>query len=221
VEGTVDERGGLPGAPLPRSFFARPADEVAADLVGKVLWRRGVGGGRLVEVEAYLAGIDPAAHGYRGVTERNRALFGPPGVLYVYRSYGIHRCVNASCLAEGLGTGVLFRALEPLGDLTVLRRNRGDDACNLPETRLASGPGNLGRALGADIGWRGLPFGEESGIFVLDDGVRPLVERTRRIGVSLARELPLRFISPDSRSLSRGPRRGSPVIEGRGEDEAG
>jgi DNA-3-methyladenine glycosylase len=209
------------GVPLPSSFFARPADDVAPDLVGKVLWRQGVGGGRLVEVEAYLPGIDPAAHGYRGLTPRNRALFGPPGVLYVYRSYGLHFCVNVSCFAEGLGTGVLFRAFEPLGDLTGIRRNRGDAVGSLPETRLASGPGNLGRALGADLGWNGVPFGEDSGIFVFDDGVRPQVERTRRIGISRARELPLRYIIPASRFLSRGPRRGSPVLEGRGEHEAG
>jgi DNA-3-methyladenine glycosylase len=203
------------------SFFARPADEVAADLVGKILWRRGVGAGRLVEVEAYLPGVDPAAHGYRGVTVRNRALFGPPGVLYVYQSYGIHRCVNVSCLAEGQGTGVLFRALEPTGELGIMRRNRGDASSALPAERLASGPGNLGRALGADLGWNALPIGEESGIFILDDGVRPQVERTRRIGISLARELPLRYIIPSSRFLSRGPRRGSPVYEGRGQHEIG
>lgn len=203
------------------SFFARPADEVAADLVGKILWRRGVGGGRLVEVEAYLPGVDPAAHGYRGVTARNRALFGPPGVLYVYQSYGIHRCVNVSCQAEGLGTGVLFRALEPMGELGILRGNRGDASSRLSEERLASGPGNLGRALGANLGWNALPIGEESGIFILDDGVRPQVERTRRIGISLARELPLRYIIPASRFLSRGPRRGSPVYEGRGQHETG
>lgn len=209
------------GVPLARAFFARRADEVAADLVGKILWRQGVGGGRLVEVEAYLAGTDPAAHGYRGVTPRNRALFGPPGVLYVYRSYGVHYCVNASCLAEGLGTGVLFRALEPMGDVTVLRHNRQDAESALPERRLAAGPGNLGQALGADLTWNHLPFGEESGIFALDDGVRPQVEKTRRIGISLAQELPLRYIIPASRFLSRGPRRGSPVFGGRGEYEAG
>ena len=209
------------GDRVPRSFFARSADVVAADLVGKVLWRRGVGGGRLVEVEAYLPGVDPAAHGYRGITARNRALFGPPGVLYVYRSYGLHYCVNVSCLAEGLGTGVLFRALEPMGDLTVLRRNRRDGTFGLAETRLASGPGNLGQALGADLTWNSLPFGGDSGIFVIDDGVRPQVERTGRIGITLARELPLRYIALGSRSLSRGPRRGIPVSEGRGEHEAG
>ena len=125
---------------------------------------RGVGGGRLVEVEAYLAGVDPAAHGYRGVTSRNRALFGPPGVLYVYRSHGIHRCVNVSCLAEGLGTGVLFRALEPLGDLTVLRRNRGDAAAHGGRGAAGIGPGEpwagIGRRARLERGslWGGIRY---------------------------------------------------------------
>ncbi len=203
-----------PGRLVPASFFARPAEEVAPGLIGLVLWRDGVGGGRLVEVEAYLPVVDPASHGHRGRTPRNAGLFGPPGTLYVYVSYGIHRCVNLVCYRDGVGTGILVRALEPLGDTSVLRRNRGDGAARLPPALLMSGPGRVGQALGAGLEWNGLPLGPASGVVLLDDGVRPPVERTARIGISRATELPLRFIVPGSRFLSRPPRRGEPVREG-------
>jgi len=199
------------GRLVPAAFFARPAEAVAEDVLGKILWREGVGGGRLVEVEAYLPEIDPASHGYRGPTPRNRRLFGPPGHVYVYRSYGVHYCVNFVCLREGSGTGVLVRALEPLGSLEQLRRNRGDAEARLPVRRLAAGPGNVGQALGLDLSWDGRRLGPESGLLLLDDGYPVAVERTPRLGISRARELMLRFIVPGSPFLSRGPRRGDPV----------
>lgn len=111
------------GSPLSASFFDRPADLVAADLVGKVLWRDDVGGGRLVEVEAYLSRNDPGCHAHRGMTPRNRAMFGPPGTVYVYMSYGVHLLLNLVCLAEGVGSAVLVRAFEPMGDPTALLAN--------------------------------------------------------------------------------------------------
>ena len=201
-----------PGRVVPPSFFARPAPEVAADLVGLLLWRDGVGGGRLVEVEAYLHEDDPACHGHRGLTPANAPLFGPPGTLYVYVSYGVHLLVNLVCYREGEGTAVLLRALEPVGDTSVLRRNRGDQTGRLAATALTSGPGRIGQALGAGLDWNGTYVGETTGILVLDDGTRPPVEQTRRIGITRAAELPLRFVVPGSRYLSRAPRHGEPRV---------
>ena len=197
---------------MPAAFFARPAQEVAADLVGTILWCDGIGGGRLVEMEAYLPVADPACHGHRGLTPRNAALFGPPGTLYVFSSYGVHLCVNLVCYREGAGTAVLVRAFAPLGNTTILRANRNDCAARLSLAALAAGPGRVGQALGASKGWNGLSLGEGSGIVVLDDGERPAVEATPRIGLSRAVDLPLRFIVPGSVFLSRAPRRGLPVI---------
>ena len=110
------------GPRLQRAFFDRPPTRVAADLIGTCLFRRLASGarlgGRIVEVEAYLGdGTDPAAHSHTGPTPRNRTMFGPPGRLYAYRSYGIHTCINVVCDAPGTGAAVLIRALEPVGDL--------------------------------------------------------------------------------------------------------
>jgi DNA-3-methyladenine glycosylase len=203
---------------------------VAADLVGKLLWRRGVGGGRLVEVEAYLPSGDPACHAFRGLTPGNAHLFGPAGIIYVYINYGIHHLLNIVCGREGEGTGVLLRALEPLEDASVLRANRligrrKDDPARPapgghrpperapvpPSTHLAAGPGRLGQALGIDLSLSGRPLGESSGLFLVDDGCRPPIERTPRIGVSGGVHLLLRYILPGSAFLSRAPRRGEPL----------
>ena len=98
-----------PGVALDDSFFARPSDLVAADLVGKILWARGLGGGRLTEVEAYLPHGDPACHAACGLTKRNAAMFGPPGTIYVFLSYGVHYLLNLVCEREGIGSAVLER----------------------------------------------------------------------------------------------------------------
>lgn len=196
------------GRVIPASFFARPADVVAPELIGKILWREGVGGGRLVEVEAYLPADDPACHAHRGMTPRNRAMFGRPGTIYVYISYGIHLLLNLVCDVEGVGAAVLVRALEPLGDVSALVQNRGLD------TRirsLVSGPGRVGQALGLDLSWNSVRLGVESGLSVLDDGSAPAVEATTRVGVGSGGNLALRYILPDSGYLSRPPRRGFPV----------
>ncbi|MCJ7796194.1 MAG: DNA-3-methyladenine glycosylase [Thermoleophilia bacterium] len=191
---------------LPQSFFGRPSDVVAPDLVGKILWREGVGGGRLVEVEAYLPTDDPASHAYRGRSPRNAAMFGPPGHLYVYLSYGVHNLVNLVCDREGVGSAVLIRAFEPMGDLKTMRVNRGDVAGRLSPRDLTSGPGRVGQALGLDRSWNRRALGRASGICVLDDGTTVDVARTTRVGISVGVELPLRYILDGSAYVSRAPR---------------
>ena len=141
------------GARLTRAFFARPAGEVARDLVGAILLHRLPDGrrvgGRLVELEAYLGdGSDPAAHSHAGPTPRNQPMFGPPGRLYAYRSYGLHTCVNVVCERAGSGAAILLRALEPLEGIPEMRRHRGMGAKS--DLEIARGPGRLAQALRED-----------------------------------------------------------------------
>jgi DNA-3-methyladenine glycosylase len=160
------------GAALPAAFFARPSDEVATDLIGKVVWRRGVGGGRLTEVEAYLPYGDPACHAARGRTRRNSAMFGPPGCLYVFLCYGVHSLLNIVCEREGVASAVLIRSYESIGEAD--RR-----CCSVG----ARGPGGVGLGLGVGVDMSGLSLGEESGVFVFDDGERPQVGGAKRVGI--------------------------------------
>jgi DNA-3-methyladenine glycosylase len=138
------------GKPLKRGFFGRSVHEVAPDLIGATMLVNGTGG-IIVEVEAYHH-TDPAAHSYRGPTQRNRVMFGPPGFAYVYRSYGIHWCVNFVCEKKGSAGAVLIRALEPTHGLGIMRRRR-----KLKDARmLCSGPGKLTEALGITHAHNGL-----------------------------------------------------------------
>src|SRR5438105_11871671 len=133
----------MPKAPrLKRAFFARSVHEVAPDLIGATLLFKGVGG-MIVEVEAYHH-TDPAAHSFVGRTARNAVMFGPAGYAYVYRSYGIHWCINFVCERAGSASAVLLRALEPTEGLAAMRRRRGTADVRL----LCSGPGRLTEALG-------------------------------------------------------------------------
>lgn len=180
-----------PGRIVPAAFFSRPSDQVAPDLIGKIVWAQGVGGGRLTEVEAYLPEGDPACHAARGMTPRNAAMFGPPGSIYLFRSYGIHLLLNLVCDREPVGSAVLIRSFEPIGDTDRFARKR------------TCGPGLVGQALGMHPGLNGLPLGPSSGLFVIDDGCRPEVLVTTRVGISRGRSLPLRYYMQGSTYISR------------------
>ncbi len=181
---------------LEREFFARSVHEVAPEIVGCTLLVDGVGG-RIVEVEAY-DGEDPASHGFRGQTPRNRSMFGPPGHAYVYRSYGIHWCLNLVCAAEGCAEAVLVRALEPAHGLERMRARRGVDEPRL----LCSGPGRLCQALAITGAHDGLaldlpPFRLHPREADVD------VVRGARIGITRAADAPWRYGLAGSRYLSR------------------
>jgi DNA-3-methyladenine glycosylase len=181
---------------LGASFFARSVHEVAPELLGVTLLVDGVGG-RIVEVEAY-DGTDPASHGFRGRTPRNAAMFGPPGHAYVYRSYGIHWCLNLVCEEEGSAAAVLLRALEPTAGLDAMRERRGLDDARL----LASGPGRLCQALAVTRGHDGLAL-DAPPFELAPPQAPPKVGTGTRIGITLAAELPWRYAEAGSRWLSR------------------
>jgi DNA-3-methyladenine glycosylase len=185
---------------LASDFFARSVHEVAPELIGATLFVDGVGG-RIVEVEAYDH-EDPASHGYRGRTERNASMFGPAGRAYVYRSYGIHWCVNLVCEDEGVASAVLVRALEPTHGLDEMRARRGLDDPRL----LAAGPGRLCQALGVTRDHDGLPL--DAPPFELHARAREVdVLAGPRIGITRAAEAPWRYALAGSRFLSRPLRR--------------
>ncbi|MGZ5874951.1 MAG: DNA-3-methyladenine glycosylase [Bradyrhizobium sp.] len=184
------------GPPLKRPFFARSVHEVAPDLIGATLLVDGIGG-IIVEVEAYHH-TDPAAHSFRGPTPRNRVMFGPPGFAYVYRSYGIHWCVNFVCERKGSASAVLIRALQPTHGIPVMRRRRG-----LHEERsLCSGPGKLTEALGITDAYNGLAL-DASPIALYGPTGKPEIAAGVRIGITKAVELPWRYGLKGSRFLSK------------------
>src|SRR6202171_1637142 len=174
------------GRPLKRAFFARSVHEVAPNLIGATLLVNGVGG-IIVEVEAYHH-TDPAAHSFRGPTPRNRIMFGPPGFAYVYRSYGIHWCVNFVCEQEGSASAVLIRALEPTHGIAAMRRRRRSD----DERSLCSGPGKLTEALGITDAHNGLPL-DASPIALHARAANPDIAAGARIGITRAVALPWRY----------------------------
>jgi DNA-3-methyladenine glycosylase len=182
--------------PLRRSFFDRSVHTVAPELIGATLLFKRVGG-VIVEVEAYHH-TDPAAHSFHGLTPRNAIMFGPPGHAYVYRSYGIHWCLNFVCEPEGSASAVLIRALAPVYGLSAMRRRRGLE----DERVLCAGPGRLCEALGITGANNGLP---------LDEPPFRLLARARdvelavgaRIGISKAVQHPWRYGLKQSRYLSK------------------
>ena len=207
--------GVTPAGPLPIAFYDRPVLEVARDLLGCTLLYRGVGG-RIVETEAYAPG-DRASHSFNGRTARNAVMFGPPGHLYVYFTYGMHFCANLVCEAEGVGAAVLIRALEPLAGLERMAERRGRAALRrdgTPDPRLlCSGPARLTQALGIGAAENGLPAWREHLVVLPRAGTRahdpaswsrcaPQTVVTPRIGVG-DDPLPWRFVDARSAFLSR------------------
>jgi len=179
-----------------RSFFDRNVHDVARELIGATLLVDGIGG-TIVEVEAYHH-EDPAAHGYRGRTERNASMFGPPGRAYVYRSYGIHWCVNFVCEREGIADAVLIRAIEPTAGIPVMQARRRI----INERLLCSGPGRLTQALAVTRAHDGLALDEPP--FELRAGPAPVaVSVGTRIGLTKAAEKPWRYGLAGSRFLSK------------------
>jgi DNA-3-methyladenine glycosylase len=184
-----------------RDFFARSVHQVAPDLIGVTFLCDRVGG-VIVEVEAYDH-EDPAAHGYGGRTARNASMFGQPGHAYVYRSYGIHWCVNLVCEEEGSASAVLIRALEPTRGSDVMRERRKVDDVRA----LCSGPGKLTQALAITGAHDGLPLDRPPFELVARE-VEPEIVRGPRIGISKAVDQPWRYGLAGSRYLSRGLRPG-------------
>jgi len=186
----------LAGRRLQRDFFDRDVHEVAPQLIGATLLANEVGGA-IVEVEAYHH-TDPAAHSYRGRTERNAVMFGPAGYAYVYRSYGIHWCLNFVCEAKGSASAVLLRALEPLQGLGLMRRRRG----LTDERLLCSGPGKLCEALAVTGRHNGLPL-DKAPFELRGRPEKPDIAVGPRIGISKAIEHPWRYGLQRSAFLSK------------------
>jgi DNA-3-methyladenine glycosylase len=192
---------------LPVSFFRRPADVVARDLIGRILVSDAGGHrtvGRIVETEAYFGHRDPASHGYNNRRHaQNENLYAAAGSWYVYRSYGVHWCANLVCERETNAGAVLLRALEPLHGLDIMRRRRG----GIDRDRLlASGPGRLTMAFAIDRGLDGQPM-RKSPVVILQGDVEDIrVMVSQRIGITKAIDWPLRFTSGGSRWTSRGVR---------------
>jgi DNA-3-methyladenine glycosylase len=193
-------------AKLTRSFYRRPAVELARALLGKRFTRIVEGerlSGMIVETEAYLGDGDDAAHSARGKTERNATMFGEAGKLYVYFTYGAHHCLNV--VAPGAGDAALIRAVEPLEGIDTMARNRfGEPATSEKERRrLADGPGKLCQAYGVDLRHDGVDLAGDE-IF-LEREVRRGFEivTTTRVGISKSSELPLRFYIKDNQYVSK------------------
>jgi DNA-3-methyladenine glycosylase len=178
---------------LHRSFFERSAIEVAQDLIGTTLVFDGLGG-VIVETEAYLL-EDPASHSFKGVTRRNGSMFGPPGRAYIYRSYGLHWCLNAVCLR---GSAVLIRALEPTAGISTMGVRRSCQDIRL----LCSGPGRLCQALGINGSHDSLALDQEP-FEMLTAGESESVCAGKRIGITKALDEPWRFGLTGSKFLSR------------------
>ena len=191
--------------PLPPSFYRRSAVEVARALVGMLLVREtrdGSVAGVIVETEAYLDKMDPASHAYRGKTSRNASMFGPPGIAYVYRSYGIHACLNVVAKADDSAGAVLIRAVQPVWGQELMRVRRG---VGFSDRELCRGPGRLcqafaisladdGESLHAPALWVGRDHAPERST---------TVQSSERIGISKGQSLPWRFYAQGNRFVSR------------------
>ena len=185
---------------LERDFYARPAIEVARDCLGKILVH-GRTAGRIVETEAYLGVDDRAAHAWRGITERTRVIFGPPGHAYIYFIYGMYECLNFVAEPEGQAGCVLIRAVEPVAGIEGMRRRR-PTAKRVED--LASGPGKLTRAMGISRKQNGADLtGSRLQVRSLRDETTFDVKVTPRIGITHCADWPLRFLIANNRFVSR------------------
>lgn len=180
--------------PLKINFYNRDTVAVARELLGKVLVHEssdGVAAGIIIETEAYLHD-DPASHTYRGRTERNAAMFGPPGRAYVYLIYGIHHCFNAVCREEGCGEAVLVRSVLPVEGLFLMQRRRGKQ----DRLSIANGPGNLCKAMGIEGRHNGISLAEPP-LYIVDKNMTVPGEEivaTERVGITRGSEKKLRFL---------------------------
>jgi DNA-3-methyladenine glycosylase len=208
--------------PLHRSFYDRDPREVAVSLLNKLLVA-GERSGRIVEVEAYCGSVDPGSHAFRGPTPRNLVMFGPPGHLYVYRSYGIHWCANAVCGPAGVGEAVLIRALAPVSGVSAMAaaRERGQ-IHRLAERDLCRGPGRLCQALGITVDHNGADLvTADRGVWIGDDGAAPPATPgvSVRVGLTKGAEHPWRFFVVGDRHVSGAS--GSAGLRGRGSPASG
>lgn len=193
-----------PRRALPPSFYDRPTELVARELLGAVLectTDDGVASGRIVETEAYLGPDDPACHAVAGRTERTWHLHGPPGIAYVYFIYGVHWCFNAVTREAGHGSAVLVRALEPVSGIDLMRGRRGQ----VKDAQLTNGPGKLCQALGIDAAMNGLRLDRRPLRIVTGESVADHdVEVTARIGITKAADWPLRYLIRGNPNVSSG-----------------
>jgi DNA-3-methyladenine glycosylase len=199
------------GRRLGRSFYSESSVEVAPRLLNKVLARLDGSGrvlvsGRIVEVEAYMGDIDPASHAYHGETRRNAVMFGPPGRLYVYFTYGMHWCANVVCAREGVAEAVLLRALSPMTGIEEMRAAREAKGVVVSDLHLLSGPARLCQALGIDRQLDGADLvTADRGIVVLDDGIEPPGEpsQSARVGIRVGTDLEWRWWVPGDPNVSK------------------
>ena len=180
-----------------RAFYRRNSIDVAPDLLNKLLVRPDGRAGRIVEVEAYWGELDPASHAFRGQTRRNQTMFGPPGHLYVYFSYGVHWCANVVTGTIGEAQAVLLRALEPVAGVPLMRKARWSTQKRQDDRDLCRGPGRLCQALGIDGSFDGADLvGRSSPVWVADDGIPPPspAVTTPRVGISAGVDHLWRFV---------------------------
>jgi DNA-3-methyladenine glycosylase len=189
---------------LPREFYRRDARAVAPELLNKLLVRDDGRAGRIVEVEAYCGGEDPASHSFRGPTQRNAVMFGPPGHLYVYFTYGMHWCCNPVCGDDGEGVAVLLRALAPASGVPLMRAARGPAARR--DIDLCSGPAKLCEAMSITKSANGADLTTgDAGVWIADDGTPPPTQPANgiRIGISAGVDHLWRWWVPGDPNVSR------------------
>lgn len=194
-------------APLPPAFYQQPTLEVARALLGMTLARRapeGLTAGVIVETEAYVAAVDPASHAYRGLTQRNRSMFGAPGHAYVYFIYGMHVCLNIVTEPEGVAAAVLIRAVEPTHGIDLMRSRRG---ARIADRDLCRGPGRVCQAFGITRALDGVPLWDPD-LWIAEAPNRaapPVFAASPRIGITRAADWPWRFYVPSNRFVSGRP----------------